>query len=357
LVTVSGLGGVWGTGFGPGSVIDHREPPCAWPCGWIPGAREVVHNVRRHLSRTRLTSQALPMSQRGDVAEIVKRQDGLITRQQAIHAGITADALRGLRARGEWTTVLPQVYRVVESHPTPESRLRAVSLWAGHPACVSGIAAAYWWGLVTVPPHPVEITIPRTRRLRPRPQAVIKRRFLPPEDRAVLRGVAVTGLPLTALHAAVALGSAGPQMLDRALQTRVRFAEVRAAHYRNLGCHGSHDAGLLLIAAGDRAAAQSERRFISLMRQSGIGGWRANHLVRVGPLSRTCDFVFVRERVIVEIDGWAWHHTPDRFNADRFKQNALTNGGWRVLRFTWLDLTQRPEYVVGEVWTALDRAA
>ena len=297
------------------------------------------------------------MSQRGDVAEIVKRQNGLITRQQAIHAGITADALRGLRARGEWTTVLPQVYRVVESHPTPESRLRAVSLWAGHPACVSGIAAAYWWGLVTVPPHPVEITIPRTRRLRPRPQAVIKRRFLPPEDRAVLRDVAVTGLPLTALHAAVALGSAGPQMLDRALQTRVRFAEVRAAHYRNLGCHGSHDAGLLLIAAGDRAAAQSERRFISLMRQSGIGGWRANHLVRVGPLSRTCDFVFVRERVIVEIDGWAWHHTPDRFNADRFKQNALTNGGWRVLRFTWLDLTQRPEYVVGEVWKALDRAA
>ena len=130
-------------------------------------------------------------------------------------------------------------------------------MWAGQPACVSGIAAAYWWGLITVAPTRVEITIPRTRRLRSRPEAVIKRRFLPPEDRAFLRDVPVTGLPLTSLHAAVALGSAGPEMLDRALQTRVRFADVRAAHYRNLGCHGSHDAGLLLIAAGDRAAAQS----------------------------------------------------------------------------------------------------
>ena len=89
-----------------------------------------------------MTSQALPMSHRSDVAAIVKRQDGLITHRQAIHAGITADALRGLRARGEWMTVLPQVYRVVESHQTPESRIRAASLWAGQPACVSGIAAA-----------------------------------------------------------------------------------------------------------------------------------------------------------------------------------------------------------------------
>jgi very-short-patch-repair endonuclease len=297
------------------------------------------------------------MSHRSDAAAIVKRQDGLITHRQAIQSGVTADALRGLRARGEWMTVLPQVYRVVESHQTAESTIRAASLWAGQPACVSGIAAASWWGLIAKAPSRVEITIPRTRRLRSRPEAVIKRRFLPPEDRALLRDVAVTGLPLTSLHAAVALGSAGPEMLDRALQTRVRFAEVRAAHYRNLGCHGSHDAGLLLIAAADRAAAQSERTFIRLMKRSGIGGWRANQAVHVGSLTRTCDFVFLRERVIVEIDGWAWHHTPDRFNADRFKQNALTNGGWRVLRFTWLDLTQRPGYVVREVRSALDRAA
>ena len=297
------------------------------------------------------------MSHRADIAAIIRNQDGLITRRQALQAGITSDSLRGLRARGEWMTVLPQVYRVVESRETPDSSIRAVSLWAGQPACVSGIAAARWLGLVTTAPSRAEVTIPRTRRLRSRPEATIKRRFVPAEDRGVWRGVLVTGLALTSLHAAVALGSAGPEMLDRALQTRVRFADVRAAHYRNLGCHGSRDAGLLLTSAGDRAAAQSERLFMRLMKQSGIGGWRANHPVRVGSFSRTCDFVFMRERVIVEIDGWAWHHTPDRFNADRFKQNALTNGGWRVLRFTWLDLTQRPAYVVREVRDALDRAA
>jgi hypothetical protein len=85
------------------------------------------------------------MSHRSDVAAIVKRQDGLITHRQAIQSGITADALRGLRARGEWISVLPQVYRVVESHQTADSNIRAASLWAGQPACVSGIAAASWW--------------------------------------------------------------------------------------------------------------------------------------------------------------------------------------------------------------------
>ena len=49
----------------------------------------------------------------------------------------------------------------------------------------------------------------------------------------------------------------------------------------------------------------------------------------------------------------AWHHSPDRFQRDRRKQNDLVARGWTVLRFTWSDLTTRPEYVVRQVREAL----
>jgi very-short-patch-repair endonuclease len=55
----------------------------------------------------------------------------------------------------------------------------------------------------------------------------------------------------------------------------------------------------------------------------------------------------------VEIDGWAYHTTPDQFRADRQRQNRLVAAGWRVLRFTWHDVTERPADVVATIATLL----
>ncbi len=60
------------------------------------------------------------------------------------------------------------------------------------------------------------------------------------------------------------------------------------------------------------------------------------------------------QRVAVEVDGWAWHVTADRFVDDRRRQNALVNLGWTVLRFTWHDLVSRPDGVVDEIRSALE---
>ena len=70
----------------------------------------------------------------------------------------------------------------------------------------------------------------------------------------------------------------------------------------------------------------------------------------------TVDIAFVRERLAIEIDGWAWHSAPDRFARDRRKQNEMTQAGWTVLRFTWLDLTTRQAEVIRDVRRALQRA-
>ena len=161
---------------------------------------------------------------------------------------------------------------------------------------------------------------------------------------------------MSALTGALALGADGPALLDRALQTRVSLSDLRLAHYRNLGMHGSTSAGHLLRAAADGSAAASERRFIALLKGAGIRGWRVNYPWNPANDKTTVDIAFVTERLAIEIDGWAWHHSPDRFQRDRAKQIQLVGAGWTVLRFTWFDLTNRPDDVIRQVRAALDIA-
>ncbi|MCW2529599.1 MAG: hypothetical protein JWM76_4459, partial [Pseudonocardiales bacterium] len=61
------------------------------------------------------------------------------------------------------------------------------------------------------------------------------------------------------------------------------------------------------------------------------------------------DVAFPHLRLAIEIDGWAHHSDVDRFRGDRTRQNALVSLGWTVLRFTWADLTERPEYVLATI--------
>jgi hypothetical protein len=53
----------------------------------------------------------------------------------------------------------------------------------------------------------------------------------------------------------------------------------------------------------------------------------------------------------------AWHHDAATFRRDRQRQNVLVLAGWTVLRFTWSDLTYRPDRVIHDVRTALNSQA
>lgn len=138
-------------------------------------------------------------------------------------------------------------------------------------------------------------------------------------------------------------------MLDRALQRRVTFPAVHRAHCRNQGRRGSAETSRLLTVAADRAASHAERLLVRLLRAAGITGWELGHPVQ----GYLIDLAFPRQRVAVEVDGWAWHVAADRFVDDRRRQNALVNLQWTVLRFTWHDLVGRPDAVVHEIRVAL----
>jgi hypothetical protein len=88
--------------------------------------------------------------------------------------------------------------------------------------------------------------------------------------------------------------------------------------------------------------------------EAGIVGWDVNVAIsdERGVIGFG-DVVFRKAKVVIEVDGWAFHVTPDRFQRDRERQNRLVAAGWIVLRFTWRDLTQRPGYVVDSIASIL----
>ena len=287
------------------------------------------------------------------VDDYFRHQAGVISRAQALRSGLSTSTIHRRIAEREWARLFPSVYLSRSYSLSSHGRIWAA--WLAVPgSTVSGATAAFWWDLHQIGPGDVELTVARDRTVAQQNGIRIYRRDLDPADVTVHRGVRVTGRALSALHGAVALGRSGPQMLDRALQKSLALDELRAAYYRQIGSRRSAAAHSLLLAAGDRASAESERRLITLVRRAGITGWTVNDPIALPDGTTTPgDLVFRERRVLVEVDGWAWHHTPDRFQRDRYRQNQLVATGWTVLRFTWSDLTQRPDYVVGQIRRSL----
>jgi very-short-patch-repair endonuclease len=284
----------------------------------------------------------------------VRRQAGVISRAQALEAGLSRDQIDRRLASGTWLPLHKAVYLVAGFRRSDEARLRAASLWAGPDAVVHGASAAWWHGMHAHLPETITLTIPpRSRRRSPPPGVVVRRRTLPSTDVAVRLDVPIVTGPLAVLEAAVELGAGGAVFLDRALQRHVRFPALYRAYSRNLGAHGWKGATTLLVAAADRAGSAAERLMVRLLRSSRIHGWTSQH--PFGPY--LLDFAFPESRVVVEVDGWAWHVDVLRFQSDRRRQNALVAAGWTVLRFTWHDLTGRPAEVVAEIEAELRRPA
>jgi hypothetical protein len=69
------------------------------------------------------------------------------------------------------------------------------------------------------------------------------------------------------------------------------------------------------------------------------------------------DFAYPAARLIIEVDGRSWHTRTQDFEVDRRRDNAAQVAGWVVLRFTWRQVVDDPDYVVATIRAALRRAA
>jgi very-short-patch-repair endonuclease len=75
------------------------------------------------------------------------------------------------------------------------------------------------------------------------------------------------------------------------------------------------------------------------------------------PVNGRVDFAYPEIRLIIELDGRAWHSTLEAFESDRMRDNHAQLAGWRVLRITYRMLKDNPQMVRDLVRRALSSAA
>jgi very-short-patch-repair endonuclease len=97
----------------------------------------------------------------------------------------------------------------------------------------------------------------------------------------------------------------------------------------------------------DEAPTRSalERKFLRLCRRYRIPAPRVN--VPVGGF--LVDFLWPDGRLIVEVDGYEFHGGRQSFEADRARDAELAVQGYRVLRFTYRQVTREPNRVAATI--------
>jgi very-short-patch-repair endonuclease len=354
-------------GPGPGSGCRRAPGRGAAPRGpTVLDCPRLSHPVATLLGAMVVASRrgSLPEGPDAVVGRLAAARHGVVSRAEALAAGVTPAAIRHRLATGRWQRLHVGVYRIAGAPETWRQRLAAACLAAGPGAIASHRAAARLWGLPAVEAAGVEVSAPRGRSLR-RPGVPAHRpRRLDPVDVTELDGIPVTTPARTLVDCAAVLD---PAALEEALDDALRRGLVSLPRLRwrvrclaRRGRPGVAALRALLEARGAGEAVPEsvlETRMARLLRGRGLPPPCRQHPVRDrGRVVAVLDFAYPEARLAVEVDGRRYHSGRLRWQRDLARGNVLTALGWRVLHVTAEDLRLRSEQVVATVAAALARA-
>ena len=291
-------------------------------------------------------------------------QGGVVSPANLQACGFSAGAVRRRIAEGTWHRVGGAVVLAPRQLSTPtwsDAALSWTLQWTFGPrALISGALALRRerWHL----PHEVHIVVVRDKVHSSLAGVTVLRR---PEAQASV----VTG-ELRFVSAREALvdcltvlsPAEGANLLDAALQKRYVLPDTVAQDLSaRLGRGKRNAAGLreLVTRATSGSRSEAEHRMARLLKRSGTGPWVPNFPLRdvSGQVAAEIDFAHVELRIAIEVDGRAFHSDRKSFERDRWRQNALTVGGWLVLRFTWEQITKHPDEVLATIRAAVAQRA
>jgi hypothetical protein len=237
------------------------------------------------------------------------------------------------------------VYAVGHGRLTPDGRRLAAVLTGGLEATLFQRSAAALLDLRCASRGAVDIATP-TRRGRTRPGIRAHAADLHPSERVVVRGIPCTSVARTLLDCADVLDRRSlERMCEQAEILRVfDLAAIRRTLDRANGRKGAAllDA-VLQDLTPDKPPSRNEfeRDFLRLCEEARVPPPRVNAPQRGIEL----DFLWPDHNLIVETDGYKTHGTRGAFERDRERDRRLVIDGWRVVRFTWLQVTRRPQEV------------
>jgi very-short-patch-repair endonuclease len=280
------------------------------------------------------------------LAGIAERQHGVVERAQLLALGLGPRTIERRLAAGRLHRLHRGVYAVGHRSLTVQGRWLAAVLALGPDAVLSHRSAAALWELRPAGGRRIDVTVPgHGRHSRPR-IAVHVARELPDRDRAMRAGIPVTSVARTLLDLA---GVVPETQLARVFEEaeRLELVDLRAVEDVCLRGRGRRGVGTLPRVLAEQngllpmTRSELERHFLAICREHGLPTPRVNC-----PVSGfEVDALWPRERLIVELDGYAFHRTRGAFERDRARDTALQLAGYRVLRFTHRRLQREPAEV------------
>src|SRR2546423_28770 len=286
------------------------------------------------------------------------RQDGLITLDQALSAGCSADCFKRHVAKGDVGRILPGAYRLSGSAVSPRPKLRAACLWGGQGTAASHTSAAAMLGLGGF--DLADLHAVTTRYPRRLPDWLNMHRIPSslPGTRPI-GGVPVTPpwitlVDLGSLAPASAVKRALGEALHRCMVSlpQIRWALTTFGRERHRGT--SILRSLLAERGPGYAPPESEMEaiFYALLEGSDLPPGVRQFWVWDGERWRRLDYAFPEPAVATEFDGWETHGTREAFQDDRTRDRRLQIRGWRVLHYTAQDVLVRPAEVLAEIRAA-----
>ncbi|HEU5301086.1 MAG TPA: DUF559 domain-containing protein [Acidimicrobiia bacterium] len=295
------------------------------------------------------------------IAAHAARNHGLVTRPTIVELGGTAKAIRHRIERHRLVVVQTGVYRIAGAPRSWHADVLALVLSAGEDACASHRTAAALFAIPGFGHRHLEIAVPRGRRPRLPRASVHHLGVLPEHHRRVVDGIPVTSVARTVFDLC---GCVHPARAERALDhCLARRMVTIPSCWRVLydlaerGRPGTAWMRVLLQARGEgyvAPASKLEQTMLTLIRDAGLppparevdvgdaDGW-------VGRV----ELVYREAKVLVEVDSRVHHTALADYERDRARDNRLVAEGFRVLRFTWDQISNHPKVVIDTLRRAL----
>lgn len=290
----------------------------------------------------------------------LRRQYDIITRSQALSAGLTPNALHHrLRKGASWSDVLPSVYMAATGTPTPHQRLMAAQLYGGSGSVITGTMALARHGIWHPDGSAVDVLIPAERKRRDADFVRILRTTRMPErvwcDGALQFALASRAVADTALHL--------PSLRDvrevvaSAVQRRRCTIGDLTRELRDGPCQGSANLRTALsdVVAGVRSTAEADLK--DVLQPSGLPMPLFNAMIVDGDeLVAIPDAWYQEFGIAIEVDSIQWHLGPEDHRRSVARARKMGQLAIVVLTFTPNQIRAQPDRVIEEIRKAIASA-
>jgi len=303
------------------------------------------------------------------LAVLLERQDGVLTRLQAIAHGMTPDGWQWQIASGRWQRLLPGVAVNHSGGVSTVQRAWAAVLSCGPDAALTGDTALFLMGVPVGEPTLWRVAVPGRQLVVGQPRLPAPGRTLVVQPHRVTRldeVVHPTRTPPVVRPAAALLHAAAWAPSARAAEWRVASAVQRGlvtpAQVREAGRVLTRTRRRALVAevlldVEVGAHARSELDLLRLLRDAGLPcPDRLQRPVRTATGLRYLDAWWERQRVALEVDG-GHHRLVGTWEADLLRANAVAvahrDDRLLLLRFTTGQLRHERDLVLAQLCAAL----